>query len=108
MERKDEAEIVAFWDEAGLIKFLEAKMELKGGSKDDRFAAEEWISQFRREAAVGNAAVPEKGRQAREVKSRFSMESQTRIELAFLGPKAQMKAWLQHQKTQKEHRRRHS
>jgi hypothetical protein len=43
---KDEGEVVAAWGEAQLIRFLDGKTELRGGSKDDRLAAQEWISLF--------------------------------------------------------------
>jgi hypothetical protein len=35
-----------------LIKYLDGKVELKGGSKEDRIPAREWISLFWHEAAV--------------------------------------------------------
>ncbi len=41
---KDEGEVVAAWGEAQLIRFLDGKTELRGGSKEDRLAAQEWIS----------------------------------------------------------------
>ena len=50
---KDEGEVVAAWGEARLIKNLDGKTELKGGSKEDRLAAHEWISLFWHEAVVG-------------------------------------------------------
>jgi hypothetical protein len=49
---KDEGEVVAAWGEARLIKYLDGKVELKGGSKEDRLAAHEWISLFWHEAVV--------------------------------------------------------
>jgi hypothetical protein len=33
---------------------MDGKVELKGGSKEDRLAAHEWISLFWHEAVVGN------------------------------------------------------
>jgi hypothetical protein len=36
-----------------LINYLEGKLELKGGSKEDRIAAREWISMFLNDAVVG-------------------------------------------------------
>jgi hypothetical protein len=54
---KDEGEVVAAWGQAQLIKYLDGKTELKGGSKEDRLAAQEWISLFWHEAVVG----PENG-----------------------------------------------
>jgi hypothetical protein len=49
---KDEGEVVASWGEARLLKYLDGKVELKGGSKEDRLAAHEWISLFGHEAVV--------------------------------------------------------
>ena len=51
---KDEGEVVAGWGEAELIKYLDGKVVLKGGSKEDRLAAHEWISLFWHEAVVGD------------------------------------------------------
>ena len=44
---KDEGDVTASWGEARLIKYLDGKLVLKGGSKEDRMAAREWISMFR-------------------------------------------------------------
>jgi hypothetical protein len=49
---KDESEVIASWGQACLIKYLDGKVELKGGSKEDRLAAREWISLFWHEAVV--------------------------------------------------------
>jgi hypothetical protein len=49
---KDEGELIASWGEARLIKFLDGKVVLKGGSKEDRIAAREWISMFLSDAVV--------------------------------------------------------
>ena len=49
---KDEGELIASWGEARLIKYLDRKLVLKGGSKEDRQAAHEWISLFLHEAVV--------------------------------------------------------
>jgi hypothetical protein len=49
---KDEGEVMASWGEARLIKYVDAKLVLKGGSKEDRIAAREWISMFLNEAVV--------------------------------------------------------
>jgi hypothetical protein len=49
---KDEGEVVASWGQAHLIKYLDGKTELRGGSKEDRLAAQEWISLFWHEAVV--------------------------------------------------------
>jgi hypothetical protein len=53
---KDEGEVVASWGEARLIKYLDGRVELKGGSKEDRLAAREWISLFWHEAVVGDGS----------------------------------------------------
>jgi hypothetical protein len=47
---RDEGELVASWGEARLIKYLDGKLVLKGGSREDRIAAREWISLFWHEA----------------------------------------------------------
>jgi hypothetical protein len=49
----DNGEIVASWGQARLIRYLDGKTELRGGSKDDRLAAQEWISLFWHTAVVG-------------------------------------------------------
>ena len=49
---KDEGELIASWGEARLIKYLDGKVELKGGSKEDRIEAREWISMFLNDAVV--------------------------------------------------------
>ena len=45
---------MAAWGEAQLIRYLDGKTELRGGSKEDRLAAQEWISLFWHEAVVGD------------------------------------------------------
>jgi hypothetical protein len=52
-EFKDQGEVIASFGDAKLIRFLDGKMELRGGSGDDRTAAREWMSMFRHEAVVG-------------------------------------------------------
>ena len=49
---RDEGEVTASWGEARLIKYLDGKLVLKGGSKEDRMAAREWISMFLNDAVV--------------------------------------------------------
>ena len=49
---KDEGELIASWGEARLIKYLDGKLVLKGGSKEDRMEAREWISMFLNDAVV--------------------------------------------------------
>ena len=53
---RDEGEVMAAWGEAQLIRYLDGKTELRGGSKEDRLAAKEWISLFWHEAVVGNGS----------------------------------------------------
>ena len=49
---KDEGEVIAVWGGAKLIKFLDGKLELKGGSKEERGEAREWLSLFWHEGVV--------------------------------------------------------
>ena len=49
---KDEGEVIASWGQARLIKYLDGKVELKGGSKEDRIEAREWISMFLNDSVV--------------------------------------------------------
>jgi hypothetical protein len=49
---KDEGELIAGWGEAQLIRYLDGKVELRGGTKEDRIEAREWISLFWHEAVV--------------------------------------------------------
>ena len=49
---KDEGELIASWGEAKLVKYLDGKLELTGGSKDDLAEAREWMSLFWHEAVV--------------------------------------------------------
>ena len=53
---QDEGEVVAGWGQAQLIRYLNGKVVLKGGSKDDRLAAQEWMSLFWHEAVVGDGS----------------------------------------------------
>jgi hypothetical protein len=48
---KDEGELIASLGEARLIKYLDGKVVLKGRSKEDRLAAQEWVSVFARGGA---------------------------------------------------------
>jgi hypothetical protein len=43
---------MASWGEARLIKYLDGKLVLKGGSTEDRIAVREWISMFLDDAVV--------------------------------------------------------
>jgi hypothetical protein len=53
---QDEGKLIASWGEARLIKYLDGKVELKGGTKEDRLAAQEWMSLFWHEAVVGEGS----------------------------------------------------
>ncbi len=43
---KEQGEFIAGFGEARLIRFLDGRYELRGGSRKDRVAAHEWISVF--------------------------------------------------------------
>lgn len=49
---KDEGEVVASFGHAQLVRFLDGKCVLRGGSEDDRTAARKWISLFWHDVAV--------------------------------------------------------
>jgi hypothetical protein len=49
---QDEGEVVASWGQARLVRYLDGGLELKGGSKEDRGEAKEWLSLFWHEALV--------------------------------------------------------
>jgi hypothetical protein len=52
---RSEGEVVAYFGQARLIRYLDGKLELKGGSQEDRIAAREWMSLFWHEAVVTGA-----------------------------------------------------
>jgi len=52
----NEGEVVAAWGNAQLIKYLDGKTELRGGSDQDRAEAKEWMSLFWHEA-VGEKTI---------------------------------------------------
>ena len=52
-DRKVEGEAIAAWGGAKLIKHWDGRLELMGGSKEDRGEALEWLFLFWQEAAVG-------------------------------------------------------
>ena len=54
---KDEGELIASWGEAQLIRYLDGKTELRGGSDQDRAEAREWMSLFWHEGVVGEGSV---------------------------------------------------
>jgi hypothetical protein len=47
-----EAEVIAFFGQAKLVRTIDFRYELRGGSPDDRISAREWISLFFHDAAV--------------------------------------------------------
>ena len=49
---RDEGELVAGFGQARLVKTLDCRYELRGGSHEDRLAARVWISMFFHEAVV--------------------------------------------------------
>jgi hypothetical protein len=49
---KDEGEVVASFGQAQLVRFLDSKCVLRGGSEEDRTAAKKWISLFWRDRVV--------------------------------------------------------
>jgi hypothetical protein len=49
---KSEGEVISSWGEAKLVKTLDGKYELRGGSKEDRQEAREWISMFMPDAVI--------------------------------------------------------
>ena len=49
---RNQAEVIAFFGQAKLVRTLDFKYELRGGSHDDRISAREWISLFLHDAAV--------------------------------------------------------
>ena len=50
--KRDEAETLARFGEARLVKKLDGKTELRGGTLDDRRTAREWCSLFLHEAVI--------------------------------------------------------
>ncbi len=49
---EDQGEVIASFGQAQLVKYLDGKYELRGGSQEDRLAAKEWISMFWHEVVV--------------------------------------------------------
>ena len=45
-EFEDEGEVIASFGQAQLVKYLDGRYESRGGSRDDRLEAKEWISMF--------------------------------------------------------------
>ena len=51
-EFKSEGNVIATFGRATLVKTPEGKYELRGGSKEDRLTAYEWISLFMHQVVV--------------------------------------------------------
>jgi hypothetical protein len=49
----DQGEVVASFGQAQLVRFLNGKYILRGGSRGDRLEAKEWISLFWHDVVVG-------------------------------------------------------
>ncbi len=49
---RDDGQVIAVFGQARLLKYYTGKLELRGGSREDRQAAKEWISLFMHEAVV--------------------------------------------------------
>lgn len=47
-----DGEVIAYFGQARLIKRLDCKFELRGGSSEDHSTAKEWISMFMHEAVL--------------------------------------------------------
>jgi hypothetical protein len=52
--RRGRGELIAGWGEAELVRHLDGRNELRGGTPEDRQAAREWISMFLHEATVSS------------------------------------------------------
>jgi hypothetical protein len=50
--RRQRGEIIASWGDAELVRRLDGRYELRGGTAEDRQAAREWVSLFLHEAAI--------------------------------------------------------
>lgn len=50
--KEDQGELIATFGDARLVKCLDGKIKLLGGSPDDRTAAREWCSLFLHEALI--------------------------------------------------------
>jgi hypothetical protein len=44
--------VIALFGDAKLVKTIDSKYELRGGSKGDRTAAQEWVSLFMHEMVL--------------------------------------------------------
>ena len=55
-EFKDEGKVIATFGRATLVKTLDDRYELRGGSREDRITAYEWISLFMHQVVVRETA----------------------------------------------------
>jgi hypothetical protein len=62
---KDEGEVVASFGEAQLVRFLDGKCVLRGGSEKDRTAAKKWISLFWHDRVVHGIELRRDGKDVR-------------------------------------------
>jgi hypothetical protein len=53
-EFKREGEVIAIFGQARLVKTVDFKYELRGGSDEDRAEAREWISMFMHDVVIRN------------------------------------------------------
>jgi hypothetical protein len=51
---RDEGEVVAMWGDAQLIRYLNGRAILRGGSEQERAEAKKWISMFWEDAVVSD------------------------------------------------------
>ncbi len=49
---RERVEVIAIFGRAQLVRTLDLRYELRGGNKDDRIAAREWISLFFHDVVV--------------------------------------------------------
>jgi len=45
-EHRDEGEVIAYFGDAQLVNRLDGKLELRGGTDEDRAEARKWMSMF--------------------------------------------------------------
>jgi len=51
-DQADSGEVIALFGDAKLVKTIDSKYELRGGSKGDRTTAQEWVSLFMHEMVL--------------------------------------------------------
>jgi hypothetical protein len=55
---RDEGEVIAGFGRAKLVRYLNGKYELRGGSREDQMEAQEWISLFCHDVVVSLGSCP--------------------------------------------------